>query len=145
MASRAVLLLPVAVLLHIAEEWLGGFPEWIHAPLGAELTAERFLLVNAFGAALFLAGALAARFSPGLAWLGVSLAALVGVNGVLHGLAWLVTGTYSPGAVSGLVLYHPLGVNLLRSSARRLSRPAFAGAVLLGLLVHAVATLSALG
>ncbi len=79
-----------------------------------------------------------------MAWCGVSLAALIGLNALLHGLASLVTGSYSPGTVTGLLLYLPLSAILLRSAAGRLPRPAFVGSLLLGVLVHALATSAAL-
>ena len=143
-APRAVILLPIAFLLHLAEEWFGGFPAWASTFLGSEISTERFLLINALGFALFVVGTLVALLSPHMAWFGVSLAALVGLNGVLHGLASLVAGSYSPGTVTGLLLYIPLSAILLRSSAGRLSRAVFAGSVLFGVLVHAFATFFAL-
>jgi hypothetical protein len=139
-----VILLPIALLVHQIEEWFGGFPAWAAAILGSEISSERFLLINALGFALFVVGALAALLSPRMAWLGVSLAALVGLNGVLHGFASIAAGSYSPGTVTGLILYLPLSIFLLRSSARRLSRAVFTGSVLFGVLAHALATLSAL-
>ncbi len=143
-APPVVILLPLALLLHQVEEWFGGFPAWASTLLGSEITPERFLLINALGLAVFVVGALAARLSPQMAWFGVSLAALVGLNGVLHGLASLSTGSYSPGTVTGLLLYIPLSAIVLRSSAGRLSRPVFTGSVVFGVLVHALATFSAL-
>ena len=143
-APRAVILLPVAVLLHQVEEWFWGFPAWISATFDTNLSPERFLGVNALGLAIFVVGALAAFLSPYMTWVGVSLATLIGVNGLLHSIFSLVTGSYSPGTVTGLLLYIPLSVLLLRSSAGRLPRAVFAGAVVIGLLLHAFATLSAL-
>ena len=143
-APRALILLPIATLLHIAEEWFGGFPAWSAAILGSEISSERFLSINAIGLALFVVGTLAALLSPQMAWIGVSLAALVSLNTVLHVLASLVAGSYSPGTITGLLLYIPLSAFLLRSFAGRLSRPVFAGAVLVGVLVHALATFTAL-
>ncbi|MBT8461371.1 MAG: HXXEE domain-containing protein, partial [Gemmatimonadetes bacterium] len=143
-APRAVILLPFALLLHQAEEWFGGFPTWSAAILGSEISSERFLLINALGLVVFVVGSLAALGSPQMAWFGVSLAALVSLNGVLHGIASLATGSYSPGTVTGLVLYIPLSAIVLRSSSRRLSKTVFAGSVLFGVLVHALATFSAL-
>lgn len=141
-APRGTVLLPVATLLHQAEEWFGGFPAWSAAILGSEIPAERFLAVNAFGLLLFVVGALAAVLSPQMAWCAVSLATLVGVNGVLHVVASLVAGSYSPGTATGLLLSVPLCIILLRSAAGRMSRPVMVGAVLLGILVHAVGTLA---
>ena len=142
--QRAVILLPIALLLHQVEEWFWGFPAWISAILDTNLSPERFLTINTLGLILFVFGALAALLSPHMAWLGVSLATLVGVNGLLHGVLSLVAGSYSPGTVTGLLLYVPLSAILLWSSVRRLSRPVFVGAVVFGILLHGLVTLSAL-
>lgn len=143
-APREVILLPIAVLLHQVEEWFWGFPAWISATLDTSLSPERFLSVNTLSFMIFVVGALAVFFSPHMAWFGVSLATLVGVNGLLHGILSLVAGSYSPGTVTGLLLYVPLSAILLRSLARRLSRPVFVGAVVFGILLHGLATVSAL-
>lgn len=143
-APRVVLLLPVAVLLHQLEEWFGGFVPWINQAFGDRLTAEQFLAVNATGLAIFTVGAIAAVSLPGAAWLAVSVATLLGVNGVAHLVGSLLFGSYSPGAVTGLLLFVPLSAVVLRSLARQLARPVFAGAVLLGVLFHLLATSIAL-
>lgn len=143
-APRGTMLLPVVTLLHQAEEWFGGFPAWSAAILGSEIPAGQFLSVNAFGLLLFIVGTMAAVLSPRMAWCAVSLATLLGVNGVLHAVASLVAGSYSPGTASGLLLSVPLCVMVLRSAAGRMSRAAMVGAVLLGILVHAAATLASL-
>ena len=77
-APRAVILPPLAVLLHQVEEWFWGFPAWISATLDTNLSPERFLSVNTLGLMIFFVGSLAAFLSPHMAWFGVSLATLVG-------------------------------------------------------------------
>ena len=54
------------------------------------------------------------------------------------------TASYSPGAVTGLLLFIPLSVVVLRSLRRRLTDAAFVGSVLGGILLHVLATLAAL-
>lgn len=137
------MLLPVALLLHIVEEWLGGFPAWTGIALGSELGADRFVLINAVGLVLVGIGTLAAFIDRRMAWLVVSFAALVGLNGVVHILFTLGLGLYSPGAVTGLFLYLPLSAVVLRSSAARLPGSVFAGSVVFGVVLHALATLVA--
>ncbi len=63
-APRAVVLLPVAFLLHLAEEWFGGLSEWTLLALGNEITPDRFLLINSIAFAIFVAGTLAAFYYP---------------------------------------------------------------------------------
>lgn len=140
---RAAILLPPAFLLHLVEEWLGGFPAWTLIALGNEVSPERFVLLNATALLLFGIGTLAAFHCARMAWFAASLAALVGLNGVLHTLATLGLGYYSPGTVTGVLLYLPLSAIVLRSSAALLPRAVFAGSVVFGVLLHGIAALLA--
>lgn len=143
-APRVTLLLPVTYLLHLAEEWFGGFVSWSGAVLGTAITVERFVVINAVGFVMFASGTAAALRFPRMAWFGTSFAALVGVNGVLHTLATLALGRYSPGTVTGLLLYLPVSALVLRASAARLPRTVFAASVAFGVLLHGFATWVAL-
>lgn len=143
-APRVALLLPVAVFLHQLEEWFGGFVGWVDQTVGLDLGPERFLTVNAVGLVAFTAGILAAVSFPGAAWFAGSLATLMVVNGVAHLVGSLVYGTYSPGVATGLLLFVPLGLVVLRRLARRLPKPVFVAAIIGGVLFHAFATLAAL-
>ena len=133
---RMALLLPVAFLLHLAEEWFGGISAWTLIALGNEISAERFLFINGIAFPIFVAGTVAAYYYPRMAWFSASFAALLGLNGVLHALATLGLGLYSPGTVTSLLLYLPLSVVVLRASATELSRSVFASSVLFGVLIH---------
>jgi len=135
-ALRAALLLPVAFLLHLAEEWFGGISAWTLIALGNEISPERFVLINGIAFPIFVAGTVAAYFYPRMAWFSASFAALLGLNGLLHTLATLGFGTYSPGTITGLLLYFPLSVVVLRASATQLSRSVFTSSVLFGVLFH---------
>ena len=135
-ATRAALLLPIAFLLHLLEEWFGGFSEWTLVALGNEGSPERFMLINIIAFLFFAIGMLAAVHYPRMAWLATSFAALVGLNGMLHTLASLGLGLYSPGTVTGLLLYLPLSAIVLRSELTRLSGTIFTRAILFGVLLH---------
>ncbi|MCP4227122.1 MAG: IS1380 family transposase [Actinomycetia bacterium] len=77
------------------------------------------------------------------AWLAASIASLMGLNAVLHPVASLWTGAWSPGTLTGLLLYLPLVAIVLRKLAARLPRAVFVGAVVGGMLFHALATATA--
>lgn len=143
-APIAVALLPVAVAAHIAEEWYGGFTVWASGNLGIGIGDGRFLVVNAIGLILAAIGAASAYRDRRAAWIGVAMAALVGLNTVVHMTLSIITGTYSPGTVTGVLLYIPLSAVILVWAVRHLSRRVVGGAVLCGVVIHAVATLSAL-
>ncbi len=133
---RMALLLPVAFLLHLAEEWFGGISAWTLIALGNEISPERFVLINGIAFPIFVAGSVAAYYFPRMAWFSAFFAAMLGLNGVLHTLATLGLGLYSPGTVTGVLLYLPLSVVVLRASATQLSRSVFASSVLFGVLIH---------
>lgn len=141
---RIVLLLPIALLLHQLEEWFGGFVPWAGEVVGLGITAEQFLTVNVIGLLVITGGILAAAYSPGAAWVAVAIASLMGLNAVVHALLTLGYGVYSPGAVTGLVLYIPLSVGVVRALAGQLTGPVLVGSVVFGVLLHALATLVAL-
>ena len=143
-APRFVLLVPVAVFAHQLEEWFGGFVPWLNEFLDADVTPEQFLSVNAVGLLLFVAGSVAAASLPSAAWIAGSFATLMGLNGLLHLAGSLASGSYSAGAVTGLLLFLPLSGAILRALWRELPRPVFAGSALGGVLFHAFATLTAL-
>lgn len=143
-APRTVLLLPVTYLLHLAEEWFGGFPAWTAVALGAEVSSERFLLINAIGFPLFCLAAVTSVRNRRMAWIGASMAALFGLNGIVHALATLALGTYSPGTITGLLVFLPLSVLVIRSFSARLPRPVLARAIVAGILAHGLVTFIAL-
>jgi hypothetical protein len=143
-APLAVILLPVAVALHIAEEWFGGFIDWARLVMEVNIEAEQFLAINTIGLVLFVIGCASAYREPRAAWIGVSLAALVGVNAIVHTVLSVAVGEYSPGTITGLLLYVPMSVIIIRWAATHLSRGVVGGAILFGIGIHAVATLSAI-
>ena len=142
-APRAVILLPLAVAMHIAEEWFGGFPDWARLTLDIDIEADQFLAINLIGLVLFAIGAAFAYREPSAAWIGVSLAALVCVNAILHTGLSVAVGVYSPGTITGLLLYAPLSVIIFQWAATHQSRAAVGGAIVFGIGIHAVATLAA--
>ena len=143
-APPRVLLLPVALLVHQLEEWFGGFPEWTQSVLPPGVSPERFVIINVIGFVLFGAGTLAARRAPSMTWFPTSFAALICLNGVLHLLATVVFGRYSPGVVTGLLLSVPAGTIVLRWAWTHLPRAQFTASVAAGVAIHALVSLVAL-
>jgi hypothetical protein len=134
------LLLPFAYLLHLGEEWWGGegFPVWASRFIGRSLPDGRFLVINGIAWPLMLAGSLVAVRFPSFLWLTVSFATVVLVNGAAHLLGSLAGGSYSPGTVTGVLIYVPLGIVTLRRASGLLAGRIFWRGVALGLFLHAV-------
>ena len=132
------LLLPGAYLVHLAEEiWGGhGFVRWAAAHLSAAFSQPDFLLINATAWPLMFVASLAAVLRPALRWAILTVAAILLINGTLHLGATMVTGTYSPGLVSGVLLYLPLGVLAVRRVGRDLRKTTVVMAMALAVALH---------
>ena len=133
-----LLLLPLAYLLHLAEEWWGGpgFAVWTERAVGRAVSTTRFLVLNGVVWPLAAALTLAAIRRPAFGWFIATFATVVVVNAALHLLGTLATASYSPGLVTALLLYLPVGVAALRSARASLPAERFALAVALGFLAH---------
>jgi hypothetical protein len=138
-----VWLLVAAYAAHIVEEWLGGFPEWLRLVGGAPLPRNAFIVINAIAMAAIIAATRAATRRDSLGWLAIAVAALLFVNGVLHILGSVATGAYSPGLVTGVIFYLPLGQLSLMRAWQQAPDGFFARGVLTGLGVHALVSLLA--
>jgi Protein of unknown function with HXXEE motif len=142
--GRLPWLLPLTYLAHLAEEYYLGFPAWLDDVAGARLTPERFLELNAFFFGVMLLAVMAATAIRPARVLLVPLATIVVANGLLHLGGTIVTGRYSPGALTGVLLWLPLGFTLLTRLRREVPRVALALGVLVGLGLHGLVTVAAL-
>lgn len=106
------LLLPGAYLVHLAEEiWGGpGFVNWAARYLSAGFTERQFLFINATAWPAMLIATLAGIYRPSLRWVIITVAVILLINGVLHIGSTIVTTSYSPGVLSGTLVYLPLGL-----------------------------------
>jgi hypothetical protein len=138
-------LFPAAYLIHIAEEYWGGFPAWIARFWGVESSLSNFLSWNAGAWVMMTLGVALALKTKSYRWLPVSFATVQLINGVVHALASVVTLSYSPGLVSGLLLFVPLGLFALSRARTRVNRSTFRAGIILGVVMHAVVVLLAFG
>lgn len=120
---KVVLFAPLVFILHVLEEF-PGFVAWFNSLVPRGITQSTFLPVNAVALAITLALALlvAALPHPGS---GLLLAAWVGflfiANGLLHLGGTIAHERYSPGVVTGTLLYLPYGALLLQRTVRDLA------------------------
>jgi len=117
---RLALVLPVIFLLHVLEE-APGFVEWFNSLVARGISQPLFLTVNlvAFLITVALAAMVAAAPGPGTGGaLSVWVGFLMLANGLFHLVGTLVHGRYSPGVVTGTLLYLPVGILTVRAVAR---------------------------
>ena len=132
-----------AYAAHVAEEWLGGFPEWFAVLAGSPMGREPFLSLNLIGLVVMSAGIAAGVRWASAGWCVIAVATVALLNSVAHLGASLLTATYSPGLVTGLALWLPLALVALSRAWRETEPGFFATGVLAGLAGHALVTLSA--
>jgi len=137
------LLFPLTYLVHVAEEYFGGFPSWASHYLRFNLTTATFLELNLI-AWIFMLGCsvLAVRFAA-LAWLTIAFATATLINGCAHTVASAVTTSYSPGLISGVCLWVPFATVTLRRNRQQISPRIFWAGVAFGIVLHLTVTLSA--
>ena len=129
---------------HVFEEWRGGFPAWWSRLTGVGLSVERFLGLNEIALALMALGVVLAYAARPMRWLFVAFGAAVLINAGSHIIACAATRSYSPGALTGTLLWLPLGWLIMRAGRAGLSRRSFAAGVAVGVAMHAVVALLAL-
>jgi hypothetical protein len=134
---------PCAYAAHLVEEWMGGLPEWLAVITGQPLPRGAFVIINAVAFAVCVGATAAATRRERHGWMGVAIASLFFLNGALHLLGSLVTGTYSPGLFTGVVLYLPLGQLALLRAWHQAEGATFSHGVAAGVAVHALVVIVA--
>jgi hypothetical protein len=127
-------LIPIVILIHQLEEFFGGFPAWYSNLLNADLSDGDFIVINAIGLFLFTIIALSYLLNQNNFIL-VALGTLIFVNGMIHLLLSIFTLSYSPGTISGVVLFIPLGIMIYRKILPRLPVSERIIAIATGILV----------
>ena len=140
-----VWLFVAAYAVHLLEEFFGGFPGWLALVAGRPLPVRDFLIINAIGFGAMSAAARLSTTRESLGWLAIAIATVAAVNGLLHLFGSLLTGTYSPGLITGVVLYLPLGQLALLRAWHQAPASFFQRGVAAGLAAHGVVILAALG
>ena len=136
-AALLWLFLP-AYAAHLAEELLARFPSWIRLIVGRPLPMTAFIGINAVALLLLVAGIRAAIRRESAGWLAVAIATVVTLNALLHLIGSFVTGTYSPGLITGIVVYVPLGLLTLLRAWHQQAPGGFGRGIAAGVFIHAI-------
>jgi len=144
--GRWIWLFPVTYVIHLGEEvWGGeGYAAWITRLTGSSFPRTTLLLLNGLilvGMILVLA---AAQRRAALHWAVIAMGTAVLGNSVLHLVMSLVTRTYSPGLITGTLMWLPLGLCAIRRGATRAGRFDLRLGIAIGLAATALISLVAL-
>ncbi len=133
-------LFPLTYLIHAAEEYLcgEGFYRWSARIFGKGMTPAQFISINSVAWLLMVCTVIVFRKTPSVRWITITFATVVLINGVAHVLGSILTWTYSPGAVSGLLLWIPLGVATFYRAHGRVTRRSLTAGVIVGALIHGI-------
>jgi hypothetical protein len=122
-----------------------GFVDWASRHLSSSFTGRRFIVINAIAWPAMLATSLATIYIPAVRWLVVTLAVILLVNGVLHLGSTFITNSYSPGVISGVLVYLPLASLSLRWAVRECTPAMIAVGIGLGVAIHGLVAFVAFG
>lgn len=132
-----------AYLCHLAEEYFAGFPEWIGLVVGRPLPPVGFLAINAVALVVMIAAIRAATRRESRGWMVIAIASLLLVNAIAHLLGSLVTAIYSPGLITGAIIYFPLALIALIRAWDQAPEQMFWRGVAVGVVANVVAFITA--
>jgi hypothetical protein len=114
--ADALALFPIAVALHVYEEW-PRFPQWAQRFGSTTYSDREYIATHVIAIITAIVSALLVRTFPSRAMLFLFFAMVFGPgvfwNVWFHLGGTVLSGTYCPGAVTGLTLYLPLSVLLV--------------------------------
>jgi hypothetical protein len=104
-------LLPAAYLLHIIEEYVGGFPAWVTHDVHGSFDDTAFA-VNNFAFMLILLTLVYVNYGKSTPLRGILLVVFASANlfwdALFHLIMTPILNRYSPGLVTSMLLYYPI-------------------------------------
>jgi Protein of unknown function with HXXEE motif len=133
-------LFPITYLLHIGEEYWGGegYSAFLLRLRGIQLSPTRFLVVQAIGLILMIAGIMLARRLQFPNLLGVILGSVVLVNGLTHTILGLSYAEYVPGLITSILFWIPLGIATLLRLRGTMRGARYWLCIILGVVINGI-------
>ena len=142
-AKQISWLIPVAYLFHLADEYFTGFPDWFSRLFKVDLSLNNFIIINSIGFTATILIAILYSFNKINSFVIAVLGTLFFVNGIVHILASVFTYSYSPGTISGLIFYLPLGFLIYKNIFPLLPEKQRSLSVIVGILVQIIVSVVA--
>jgi len=110
-------LIPPAYLLHLIDEYFSGagFNNWYSSVFQVDFTINDFITINSVGFAVTVLIVILYSFNKTNIFLIAMLGSLFFINGLVHPFVSIVTATYSPGTLTGVLIYLPLGFLIFKN------------------------------
>jgi hypothetical protein len=133
-------LVPLTYLAHIAEEYWGGggYSAYLLRSYFVELSPARFLALQSLGVLLMLIGIFASFLLRFHYTMLAILAAVILVNGVIHSVRSLFEWNYTPGLITAVLLWIPLGAVSLALTWTNMNTRRFLFAMIIGSVISFV-------
>lgn len=141
--GKWIWLFPLTYVVHIAEEYWGGFPAWASRFSSVSLAPNRFLQLNAYALTVMALCVVLVLTWRSMNFLLVGLGVAVVINVLAHALGCVVTRSYSPGVISAIFLWLPLSGFTLVRAWRNAGRSAFWVGIVVGVSMHGLVSLAA--
>jgi Protein of unknown function with HXXEE motif len=122
--DRVFVWMMAAAILHIFEEYVypGGFLRWMRILItSASLTVVDAVIINGAFLGLVFSPLMDAPAKTPI--LSISIPSLLLINGMLHVLGTFITKRYSPGVITAVLLYFPIGGYAIFELARSWQLP----------------------
>jgi len=141
-----VWLLPLSYALHIIEEYYGGegLPIWLSDFINVDISNLDFIIINSIALSIVILFSIYHSFYKQNNLLFLALTALFFINGIVHLASSFFSYTYSPGTVTGVLLYLPIGVFLYTKIRLLLTARERSTGIALGIFIHLVVFIVAL-
>ncbi len=143
--KHIVWFIPPAYLLHLLDEYfLGvGLPDWFSGVFKVGFSLSDFIIINSIGFASTIVIAVLYRMGKVNDFIIAAMGTLFFVNGIIHLVASVLTATYSPGTITGLIIYLPLGFLIFKIIFPFLPEQKRSLSIAVGIIVHIIVSVVA--
>jgi hypothetical protein len=133
-----VWLLPAFYTIHLVEEAFvcSGLYVWISEIFNVDFSLNDFIFINAVGFIFFISFTFLYTFDKANNFIFAAMGSLIFTNGIVHTTASLVTLTYSPGTISGVIFYIPLGAIIFNKILPLLPEHQRSLSIATGIILH---------
>ena len=142
-AKQIAWIIPVAYLFHLADEYFTGFPDWFSQLFKVDLSLYNFIFINSLGFTATIIIAILYSFNKINNLFIAVLGMLFFINGIIHIVATILTINYSPGTITGLLFYLPIGYLVYKNIFPLLPKKQKSLSVVLGLSVQIIVAMVA--
>ncbi|HSQ86563.1 MAG TPA: HXXEE domain-containing protein, partial [Desulfobacterales bacterium] len=124
-------------------EYFTGFPDWFSQLFEVDLSLYNFIFINSLGFTATIIIAILYSFNKINYFVIAVLGTLFFINGIIHIVATILTINYSPGTITGLLFYLPIGYLVYKNIFPLLPKKQKSLSVVLGLSVQIIVAMVA--